>query len=300
MNPFDWRGPEFLLFYIVFALIVFAVTTAIRKRMERSMLGEVDPQRIVADPYLIACLRGGVPEAMRIATVSLVDRGLLTVTGSRMKRREGVHSEYAYAKLENRIIEKYESADEGSKIFTDSNILAAAGEYETKLKDLGLLPNKSVDAARRSLYIGMVSVLVLVSAIKIIVAIARGRTNIAFLVILTVVAAVMLKGIAFPRLTVRGRDMINDLQRLYAGLRERSRSIKGNGKTTEVSMLGAVYGVNTIPVSAAPYTNDLFPQATSSSSSSCGSSGSSCGGGSSCGSSCGGGGCGGGCGGCGS
>jgi len=211
VNPFDFRGPQFLLFYIVFALIVFAVTTIVRKRMERSILGDdVDPQRIVADPYLIACLRGGPPEAMRVAAVSLIDRGLMTVTGSHMRRREGAHSEYAYAKLENRILEKYANADEASALFADANIVAASSEYETKLKDLRLLPNKSVDVARRSLYLAMVSLLAIVSLVKIIVALARGRTNVVFLIILTIIAAVVLKRVAFPRLTVLGRDMIAD------------------------------------------------------------------------------------------
>ena len=132
MNPFDFRGPQFLLFYIVFALIVFAVTAIVRRMLERSILGDaVDPQRIVADPYLIACLRGGPPEVMRVAAVSLIDRGLLTVSGSHMKRAKGVHSEYAHAKLENSIIEKYASSEEASALFSETNVVAAANEYET-------------------------------------------------------------------------------------------------------------------------------------------------------------------------
>ncbi len=35
----------------------------------------------LADPYLIAYLRGGKNEALRVATVSLIDRGMLTVSG---------------------------------------------------------------------------------------------------------------------------------------------------------------------------------------------------------------------------
>jgi hypothetical protein len=35
----------------------------------------------LSDPYLIAYLRGGKNEVLRIATVTLIDRGYLTVLG---------------------------------------------------------------------------------------------------------------------------------------------------------------------------------------------------------------------------
>ena len=82
----------------------------------------------------------------------------------------------------------------------------ACDQYEMKLQQLGLLPNKSITAARKALFVAMAAVLVLASGIKIVVALSRGRTNIEFLIILTVVAILILRKVAFPRQTARGES----------------------------------------------------------------------------------------------
>src|ERR1700730_1868033 len=77
MNPFDLSGPPFLAFYIVVAIVaVLAVKLAID-----AAEGGAPPALPLGDPYQIAWLRGGTPEAARIAVLALTDRGLLTVHG---------------------------------------------------------------------------------------------------------------------------------------------------------------------------------------------------------------------------
>jgi uncharacterized protein (TIGR04222 family) len=78
VNPFDFRGPEFLLFYFVFSLVVLMTLILLRWRDQLPAPGKP----LLDDPYLVAFLRGGEGEALRVATLSLIDRGLLTLKSS--------------------------------------------------------------------------------------------------------------------------------------------------------------------------------------------------------------------------
>src|SRR5262249_61449642 len=82
MNPFDLRGPEFLLFYLCFSLVVIIAIDFLRRRAESGASPKID----LGDPYLIAYLRGGESEAFRVAVISLVDRGILGI-GDQFSRR---------------------------------------------------------------------------------------------------------------------------------------------------------------------------------------------------------------------
>ncbi len=304
MNPFDFYGPQFLVFYVAFSIFIFIVTAIARRFVDGTVIDRpIDPAQVVSDPYLVAYLRGGAPEAMRTATISLVDRELLTATGTKLKAHENVRSAHARHPLEQQILLKYKHSGEAAEMFSDGNVRNACDGYEAKLRELGLLPDHRVTAARKALYLVMAAVLALVSIIKIVVALSRGRTNVAFLIVLTVIAIALLRKFAFTNQTSRGKEMLEDVRRLFSGLKGRGGSIPLHGETTELAMLVAVFGVNAAPARTREWTQQVFPQASSSSgssSSSCGAS-SSCGSSSSssCGSSCGGG-CGGGCGGCGS
>src|SRR6476661_6771597 len=78
LNPFDLPGPAFLVFYAALGVCVAIALRNFRRRRE-----EGRPVRIeTSDPYLIAYLRGGKNEAVRVAAVSLVDRGLLKEEGT--------------------------------------------------------------------------------------------------------------------------------------------------------------------------------------------------------------------------
>src|SRR5262245_1582907 len=76
MNPFDLRGPEFLLFYLAFGAAILIVVAMIRRATEAD-----GSTGVVLDDYLaIAYLRGGRNEALRVATLNLINRGLLEVS----------------------------------------------------------------------------------------------------------------------------------------------------------------------------------------------------------------------------
>src|SRR3974390_1249430 len=81
MYPFDLPGPQFLVFYGVFALAIILALNIGRRISE----GGPTPQIEATDPYLFACLRGGPKEVARVATLGLVDRGLLQISGGKVR-----------------------------------------------------------------------------------------------------------------------------------------------------------------------------------------------------------------------
>jgi uncharacterized protein (TIGR04222 family) len=320
VNPFDLYGPEFLLFYIFFSVAVIALLVIVRRALESGPAPRVD----LADPYLIAYLRGGKDEAIRIATIALVDRGLLEAKGTRLKRVKGKSPMLVRRLLEQLILEKFGNEAEAEAVFTDAAVTGAAEQYGDELQATQLLPDQATKERRRFLLFVAVLALAVIAWSKVYLALMRGRTNVAFLIILSVIAIIIAITVSRPRLTARGSALMKDLRKLYEDLRMRASLVSPGGATIEAAMIAAVFGAAALPIGAFAFTREIFPSPQSSaemwgdsfsslvdsfsswtdswgsSSSSSDSGGSSCSSSSSCGSSCGGGGCGGGCGGCGS
>ena len=293
MNPFDLTGPQFLLFYLVLSVLVIIVLVYLRRSAESPATPKLD----LSDPYLIAYLRGGEPETLRVATVSLIDRRLLVATGTELKCADNASTASVRRPIEKELMRKFKSANEAALIYEDHGLLATCKPYERTLKQAGLLPTEWMERARMT-RVGVACFLLAGIAIaKIFIALERGHTNIWFLVILMGVAIFCVVKFSFPRLTESGKAMVADLRNLYSGLKDRAFFLQPGGATIESMMLAAVFGVGALEGANFAYTRVLFPRAKKESGSCGASCGSACG--SSCGSSCGGGGCGGGCGGCG-
>jgi len=291
LNPFDLRGPEFLLFYIVLSVLVIVGVVIIRRKSESIITPRID----LSDPMLIAFLRGGHTETMRVAAVSLIDRGLLVCSGTRLQTATNARAESVRRPVEKALLEKFASGGEAASMFQDSRLKLTCDQYEATLKRVRLLPDETIIQIRTIVFACALTILGGVALVKLLIAFARGRTNVMFLIILGIVAIVIVAKLSFPRLTQGGKAMLEDIKNLYSGLRDRASFLQPGGTTIEPMMLAAVFGVGALAGEGFAYTKTLFPRAQqSSTSATCGNS---CG--SSCGSSCGGG-CGGGCGGCGS
>lgn len=290
MNPFDLPGPQFLLFYVGLSVAVIIGIFILRRQSE-----SVDSPRLdLSDPLLIAFLRGGHSEAMRVAAVSLIDRGLLLCVGTRLQTAAHARAGSVRRPIERALLEKFASSDEAASMFDDSRLKSTCDEYEQTLKKVRLLPDESITQIRTLIFAFALVLLGGVGFLKVFIALQRGRTNVGFLIVLVIVAIVFAARLSFPRLTESGKAMLQDVKNLYSGLRDRASFLKPGGASIEPMMLAAVFGVGALAGQGFAYTKTLFPRAKQSKTSSCGGS---CGGG--CGSSCGGGG-GGGCGGCGS
>jgi uncharacterized protein (TIGR04222 family) len=292
MNPFEFRGPEFLFFYAVLTVIVMIVSVTLRKMFDGEASAALQsPSTLVSDPYLIAHLRGSHEETLRVALMSLVDRGLIVDRDGMLTTRDNVKPEHGRRELEREVLRAYTG---GADVKTLLKLKKATREYDEQLQRLGLIPDAAVRGRRTLLYVVMMGLLGGMAATKIFIGLTRGRP-VGFLVILGVVSLLMLHGLIWRWRTVHGDRFLASVQGLFRGLRDRADSIKRGGGTADLALLAAAFGVMAVPTTAFPYRNLLYPapvesSSSSSDTSSCGSS--SCGGGGGCG--------GGGCGGCGS
>jgi len=300
MSPFDLRGPEFLLFYLIVSTIALVGLFTSRRWVEPSGPIKVD----LSDPYVIAYLRGGKNELLRVSTISLIHRGLLKVSGTNVSMTSPHVADGVRIPLERELLSHFKESREASSVFSEAHFSSGAEPYGQSLERLGLLPDDAVRTSRRRILGLALVVLWGVAGIKIVVALSRGRTNIGFLILLSILFAFAAYKVTHDRLTFRGKAMLGDLQLLFGSLRDR---VSTGFNPNELALLAAVFGIAALPISAFPYAQTLYPKAASSrnfwdgsSNSSCGSSGG-CGSGGDAG---GGGGCGGGggggCGGCGS
>jgi uncharacterized protein (TIGR04222 family) len=284
MNPFELRGPEFLLFYFCFSLAVIVAIVLLRRRAESGGSPRID----LGDPYLIAYLRGGEDEAIRVAVVSLIDRGMLVKFAHLISRADHVTGDMASRPIERALLEKFSLTGYGESVLKDKNLKLVAQSYKDTLERAGLLPDGATRAARLKRLLLGVAALGIVGVVKIQIGLSLERP-VGFLTMMMIVAIVIASAVAFPRLTARGKATLEDITNLYSGLRTQINSFSPGGASAELAMFAAVFGVAALAATPFDYAEDLFRRRFSETSAS-----------SSCGSSDGGGGCGGGgCGGCG-
>ena len=289
-NPFEWRGPEFLVFYVILGLIVIVAVALLRRRSEPAvaMTGPL------TDYLKIAYLRGGPDEALRVATISLLDRGLVEAVDEHHVQISSAKMPAGLQRTEQRVLEACRHSTRASAIVDDTSLrITVTTECEGHLVRAGLLPDDKVKADRLLLLVASVAFLGLVAILKIAIALGRGRTNVGLLIVAVPIFGYVIYRIANPFRTLAGEAMLVDLRQLFRALKDRTWwSIGTPSETQELALVAAVFGISALPGRGA-VSEKLFRRPEAASSSSCGSSGSSCG--SSCG-----GGCGGGCGGCGS
>lgn len=290
MFPFNLPGPEFLVFFAILAVVLLVALAKIVRRGD----GGERPKLAFNDPYQIAFLRGGADEAVAVAAFSMLDRGLLHQAGDQVIATSATGERIARHALERRLLGHFASRRDLDSIRESSLTATANAQYVPKLEQLGLLPDMPARRARFGLAALASGGLLAVAATKIAVALAAGRHNIVFLIILASVAIILAFMVSRPRLTAKGKATLQDLRTLFRGLHQRIGAIRRGGGTADAVMAAAVFGLGVLPLATFPFLEDL--RGKSSSGSDGGGGGGGCGssdGGSSCGG-------GGGCGGCGS
>jgi len=285
MNPFTLPGPQFLVFYALFAAAVLVALYLARRSNESGRLPNLETK----DPYLFACLRGGPPEVIRIATLGLADRGLLQVSGGTVRISSGVSAATGWSGIEKQILDYFTKPSTIDAAVKDTRLLDyVSTTYEARLRSHRLVPNPIVKRTRHSYLAAAILALWMVGGIKFWIAWMAGRSNVVFLVVLMIVAAIAAVNIANPYRTSLGSAYLRSLRGLFSQLRNRAASIRPGGGSRDVLWLTALYGAAALPLGTFPFARDLWPKrGGSDGGSSCGGGGGGCGGG------------GGGCGGCG-
>lgn len=288
LNPFALGGPAFLLFYLVLMAVTFIV---LRRAMRAAETAAAPPAPKFEDPYLIAWLRGGEKEAIRVATVSLVDRGLLAVDGDKLSLPDLQAVELVRRDIERAVLRAYRSPGDAERAAKDSAVRQACRQYKASLERHGLVAGRDTFTRRGPQIAIAAAVLLGTSAVRIGQALLHGHHNLVFLGALTLIAAVaLIVHWRRPR-TFAGDAAIADLETLFKRLKDRAAMLRPGSGGNEVAMLAAVFGLAALPAGAFPYVATLYPRPPNESSGGGSSDSSSCG--SSCGGGCGGGGCGG-------
>ncbi len=307
LNPFDLYGPGFLIFYIALCALGALAIILWQRAAEggRADLVDVHARYLAQDPHAVAYLQGGRGEVIRVALVSLLERGLLT---SRSSSSPGGKSTLqavgpdAAAKarrpLDKAILVKFASPGMVESLATDQVVLAEAAIIAEGLQARKLLPGPETQAQRRKRIQVAIPALWAVAALKIFIALERGRTNILFLVVLALLVPFVFFALIRQFRTALGDQVLSQIQSMFSSLKNRRSEFALGRTTSEFTFLGAAFGLVVLPSTLSgavvPHgSRTKKSQGGSSCSSSCAAT-SSCGSGSSCG-----GGCGGGCGGCG-
>ncbi|MCM2359586.1 MAG: TIGR04222 domain-containing membrane protein [Geobacteraceae bacterium] len=290
VNPFDLRGPGFLVFYIVLGIAVNLFLRHLTLQKEKDGPAAL---RVCSDPYKLASLRAGANETLRIVLFSLIDRGLLKASGDQVAA-EPQAREMVRRPVEQAVVDFFTRPRPATEIFRNAAAVSAGEEYCRELAGEGLMADRIVYGSRMAPSLAALFLLGGVSATKIGIALSRGRHNIAFLIILTLVFTIWAICTWSRKRTGAGDEVLRRARLRFKGLKERAESIRPGGMTNDAACLAAVFGLAALPSGYFPYVATLFPQAVatpdgSSYSGGCGGGGSSGG----CGGGCGGGGCGG-------
>jgi len=302
VNPFDWSGPWFLLAYLIFGALVYY---SVRELLIRMELRNPHAQLSLADdPYRIAFLRGGALEAVKIAAIVLVDRGLLRAEGPLLETASADSLRFASHDIERDVLRLYLGRQGHSKeLAAQADMLPACRAYQDSLTQQELLVGPPLLRRRARITWPAHYLLLTVAAVKAVIAISRQHYNLLFLALLLTIFLLMLRGLRTQATSWSAQRLLTDLRMLFGRLNQRASRLQAGSSSADMALLAAIFGLGALPLSVYAYVAELYPvprQGTGSDSSS-GSTGDSSsgggdgggdGGGSGCGGCGGGGGCG--------
>ena len=296
----DMYGPHFLGFYLIVIVTVLALGRWRVWSADRTWEDNREFPDEPVNPLEVALLRGEINEVLRLTVVELVQRGYLGVreqkllgftTGEKLAQSPTSPDPRLLSAIQRPVFDFFEQPRIASNLFSDSALRdcfqAQCAEAENRLVNHQLITPQ--DVRRKSFQTAFLAALVILGlgGYKLAVAIAKGKSNVGFLIFLgflgTIAAVLVCQA---PRVSRRGKLYLKKLQdryyRLKSGLQGLTHAVDDTGLIFAVALFGLTV------LKGTPYENLIatFRQANSSSGG-CGGSG--CGGGG-----CGGGGCGGG------
>ena len=300
VNPFDWSGPWFLLAYLIFGVLVYYLA---RELLIRQELRNPHAQLSLADdPYRIAFLRGGALEAVKIAAIVLVDRGLLRADGPLLETASADSLRFASHDIERDVLRLYLGRQGHSKeLAAQAEMLPSCRAYQETLTQQELLVGPPLLRRRERITWPAHWLLLTVAAVKAVIAISRQHYNLLFLALLLAIFLLMLRGLRTQATSWSAQRLLTDLRMLFGRLNQRAARLQAGSSSADMALLAAIFGLGALPLSVYAYVAELYPVPRHSSDSSSGGTGDSSsgggdgggdGGGSGCGGCGGGGGCG--------
>ncbi len=275
MNPLDFTGPGFLVFYAAYGAAVCLALYWLNRSREPQLPTGPAP----TDPCTIACLRGGPAEALRVATVTLLERGaLLLAPGDTLHVSRKVSLPPDASAIDRAVHQHFASGNDARSIFEDEGLqVTVRAHAEPVLEACGLIPDAALKDARQRRFLGALVALAGLAGLKISVALSRGHSNVGLLILAVGICGYAAYRITQQRRTSAGDRALNYLMHTFDSTRSRVEG-KNHPPPEEMAVVAAVFGFGALEAVAYAQTKALQPKASGGDA---------------------GGGCGGGCGGCG-
>ncbi len=301
-NPIaDLPGHDFLVIYVLAIVATIVAVVLVVRSADVTSTHDLPEVPTKPDPYEIAYLLGGKNQVIRTAVFSLVQQGLVEVEAkkSRIFRTSLAPEEVRLDAIENAVYEAIPSIDgvAASSLFgkreLTSFVETQCAPMHKQLENQEMLnPPETRKIIAPTGTLGSLIVIGL-GGYKFLVAIAKGRNNVGFLIVLAIVGTIAVfiaSALALPRVSRRGRAYLDRLRLAYGSLK--TNLSMAEQPTPDMLLAVSLFGFGVLSGTAYNDLNLAFARAASG-----GGCGAGCGGG---GGGCGGGGCGGGgCGGCG-
>ncbi|MCC7597844.1 TIGR04222 domain-containing membrane protein [Janthinobacterium sp. FW305-129] len=258
VNPFDWSGPWFLLAYLVFGTLVYY---GVRELLIRQELRNPHAQLSLADdPYRIAFLRGGALEAVKIAAIVLVDRGLLRADGPLLETASADSLRFASHDIERDVLRLYLGRQGHSReLAVQAEMLPSCRAYHDTLTQQELLVGPPLLRRRERLTWAAHWLLVTVAGVKAVIAISRQHYNLLFLALLLAIFLLMLRGLRTHATSWSAQRLLTDLRMLFGRLNMRASRLQAGSNSADMALLAAIFGMGALPPSVYAYVAELYP-----------------------------------------
>lgn len=298
----DWKGPEFLGFYVVcyIAALVWAIWHR-RRRFAKFTVPQADLSSL-ADPYEAAYLAGGIPRCAQLAVVRLLERGDVEWKSSwgRSNLVAKGASHPAMTEIESKIFEAVvEKRKAGLSLSEIPQIIAPRlGGVESRLAIMGLRPTSDERAGIKVGGIVPLILLLIIGGIKLLIGLDRERPIILLVMCMVATFVTIIILLNYRKfLTPAGEEVLAGMRQRLVGTEKNSENLS---QTVALMGVAGVFGYSHLLAMDEGMRKDLTAMSHSPTNGG-GSGGCSTSGGcsSGCGGGGGGGGCGGGCGGCG-
>src|ERR1700689_3643365 len=244
MNPLDLYGPEFLVFFAIYGVLVWRALELLQAYLEKSD----GPLPRLTDPYAIGYLRAGVRGALQVAIVSLVHRGLVGVKRDQLVRESYKGDSQGGNAGEQEVLGAAGAGLKAHQVVREPRIVDCCSRtLEPELAASGLMPNEPQKMRRGLLCISAILLVAGLALTKILVAWSRGRHNIGFLILEAAIFAFILLRTMLRVRKRKGTEVLDSLVGLFGHLKRRSDQLQLSFEERELMMLAAVFGTPLVP-----------------------------------------------------
>jgi uncharacterized protein (TIGR04222 family) len=316
-NPLaNLPGPEFLVLYILFIITTITGFRLLKNRLDKTAHFAVPPIPHKPDPFVIAYLRGGENELARTVVFSLAQKNLLKfVNGDKKSEVHPTKIEYdrrSLQPIEQTALNWFDGNRETKEIFKKDGLANTlkmyADVFQSQLEMHHFIPDEEMNRRNSRLALKAFLLFGSLGAYKFIAAFMNGYSNVAGIIIITIIGTIVLGVTAkMSRLTNLGKTYLERLQLAFDKVKPSNHYTELNASPVPAATFAAVdpfllsvgvFGGAALAGTIYSDYNRTFERAQNQSGGSSGC-GAGCGSSSCSSGGCSGGSCGGGCGGCG-